>query len=70
LRWLCGNISKIKGESVRCLCPPVDVQLDKDNKTIVQPDVLILCDQSKNTGRCIYGVSDMVIEVIRGIENI
>ena len=52
------------------MCPPVDVQLDKDNKTIVQPDVLILCDQSKNTGRCIYGVSDMVIEVIRGIENI
>ena len=42
---------------------PVDVQLDKDDKTMVQPDAFLVCDQSKNTGRCIYGAPDMVIEV-------
>ncbi len=42
---------------------PVDVQLDKDDKTMAQPDVFLVCDQSKNTGRCIYGAPDMVIEV-------
>lgn len=29
----------------------------------MQPDVFLVCDQSKNTGRCIYGAPDMVIEV-------
>ena len=29
----------------------------------MQPDVFLVCDQSKNTGRCFYGAPDMVIEV-------
>lgn len=42
---------------------PVDVQLDCDEKTMVEPDVLILCDQSKDIDRCIYGAPDFVAEV-------
>lgn len=55
----------IKDKDGKCkvFMSPVDVQLDKDNKTMVQPDVFLVCDQSKNTGRCIYGAPDMVIEV-------
>ena len=43
---------------------PVDVQLDKDNKTMVQPDVLIVCDRSKVTRRCVYGAPDFIVEVL------
>lgn len=43
---------------------PVDVQLDRDNKTIVQPDMIILCDPAKNMNRCIYGAPDFVLEVL------
>ena len=43
---------------------PVDVQLDCDNKTIVQPDVLILCDKSKYTPERIVGAPDFVAEVL------
>lgn len=43
---------------------PIDVQLDCDDKTMVQPDVIILCDESKNINKCIYGTPDFVLEVI------
>lgn len=43
---------------------PIDVQLDCDEKTMVQPDVLILCDPSKNRNRVIFGAPDFVLEVI------
>lgn len=43
---------------------PVDVQLDCDEKTMVEPDVLILCDRSKLIERCIYGAPDLVMEVL------
>ena len=43
---------------------PIDVQLDCDNKTMVQPDVAILCDKNKNIFKCVYGAPDFVLEVI------
>ena len=43
---------------------PVDVQLDRDNKTMVEPDVVILCDQDKFFNRVIYGAPEFVLEVI------
>ena len=43
---------------------PIDVQLDCDNKTMVQPDVLILCDRSKLLRRCIMGAPDFIIEIL------
>lgn len=42
---------------------PFDVQLDCDDKTIVQPDILILCDMEKYTEKCILGAPDFVAEV-------
>lgn len=56
-------ISKKKGSCLP-LIAPVDVQLDCDNRTMVQPDVIVLCDRSKNIDRCIYGAPDFVMEVI------
>lgn len=43
---------------------PLDVQLDCDNRTMVQPDVVIVCDRDKIIDRCVYGAPDFIIEVI------
>ena len=43
---------------------PIDVQLDCDNRTMVQPDVFVICDNSKNINKCIYGAPDLAVEVL------
>lgn len=43
---------------------PIDVQLDCDDKTVVQPDVLIVCDLSKLRKGRVYGAPDLVVEVL------
>ena len=53
-----------KGECVP-IVSPIDVQLDCDEKTMVQPDVIILCDRNKLVKRGgVYGAPDLVIEVL------
>lgn len=47
------------------LIAPVDIQLDRDERTMVQPDVAILCrDDDKMQEWGIYGAPDFVLEVI------
>ena len=43
---------------------PTDVQLDCDNKTMVQPDVLVVCERDKITRARIVGAPDFVVEVL------
>ena len=43
---------------------PIDVQLDSDDKTIIQPDVIVLCDKNKYTPARIIGAPDFVAEVL------
>ena len=43
---------------------PVDVQLDCDNKTMVQPDIVVVCDRDKLTKKNIFGAPDFVVEVL------
>lgn len=43
---------------------PVDVQLDNDEKTMIQPDVIIICDAEQIIRRNIVGAPDFVLEVI------
>ncbi|MBR3484097.1 MAG: Uma2 family endonuclease [Lachnospiraceae bacterium] len=43
---------------------PTDVQLDKDDKTMVQPDVLVTCDRDKITYARVVGAPDLIIEVL------
>ena len=43
---------------------PINVQLDCDDKTMLQPDLVIVCDRDKFNRRCIYGAPDFVIEVL------
>ena len=53
-----------KGGQCIPMISPVDVQLDCDDKTMVKPDVIIVCDRSKIIRRCVYGAPDFVIEVL------
>ncbi len=41
-----------------------DVRLDCDDKTVVQPDVLIVCDRDKIKKQMIEGAPDLVVEVL------
>ena len=43
---------------------PFDVQLDCDDKTVVQPDVMIICDREKLRNGRIFGAPDLVVEVL------
>jgi len=53
-----------KGGDCRPFISPVDVQLDCDDRTIGQPDVLVLCDKSKYTSARIVGAPDFVVEIL------
>jgi Uma2 family endonuclease len=48
----------------RVYVSPIDVQLDCDNRTMVEPDVIIVCDDNKRYKRNIYGAPDFVLEVV------
>lgn len=56
-------IKKKKGKCIPGIAP-IDVQLDRDNRTMVQPDVLIICDRNKIKKRVVYGAPDLVVEVL------
>ncbi|MFG6370145.1 MAG: Uma2 family endonuclease [Lachnospiraceae bacterium] len=43
---------------------PVDVQLDCDNKTMMQPDIIILFDKEKILRGKVFGAPDFVLEVV------
>jgi len=58
--------SYIKRNHGKCTAflSPADVRLDCDNKTMVQPDVFVICDRSKITRTCCEGAPDLIIEVL------
>ena len=43
---------------------PLDVQLDCDDRTMVQPDVLVICGKEKMKSRHLYGAPDLAIEIL------
>ncbi|GAB6140067.1 Uma2 family endonuclease [Methylosoma difficile] len=60
----------LKGKSCRVFIAPVDVRLPKHHEddakidTVVQPDVLVVCDSSKLDRRGVRGAPDWVVEVL------
>lgn len=70
-QWIAGEIFRQianyifeHGGDCRPFIAPTDVQLDNDDRTIVQPDVMILCDPSRLSPERIHGAPDFVLEVI------
>ena len=58
--------SFIESKNGDCLpmMAPVDVCLDCDDRTMVQPDILILCDRSKICKWGIMGAPDFCLEIV------
>ena len=56
-------IRKKKGSCIPGMSP-IDVQLDRDHRTMVQPDVLVICDRNKLVNGRVYGVPDFIVEVL------
>lgn len=56
----------IKEKNGNCIpfVAPIDVQLDCDDRTMLQPDVLVVCDRSKIIRRCIFGAPDFIAEIL------
>ena len=73
-QWVAGEIfgqlrEWLEGKSCRAFIAPTDVRLfheqDESDKTIVQPDVLVVCDESKlSDGRSCRGAPDFAVEVV------
>lgn len=60
---LYNHVMQKKGPCLPMISP-LDVQLDCDDKTMIQPDVIIVCDRSKVINHCIYGAPDFVVEIL------
>lgn len=58
------NFIDKKGGSCIPMVSPVDVKLDCDNRTMIQPDALILCDKNKIRRWGIEGAPDFILEVL------
>lgn len=43
---------------------PFDVKLSETPLTIVQPDIMIVCDRNKLDGKCCNGAPDFIIEIV------
>ncbi len=59
-----ANYIAEKGGSCEPFIAPLDVQLNRDEKTIVQPDIIIVCNPDLLNGPHVYGAPDFVLEVI------
>jgi Uma2 family endonuclease len=58
--------SFLKGSPCKLFTAPCDVRLnaaDGDN-TVVQPDLLVVCDKTKLDGKACVGAPDMIIEIL------
>ncbi|MCD7884666.1 MAG: Uma2 family endonuclease [Lachnospiraceae bacterium] len=53
-----------QGDSCKTMISPVDVQLECDDRTMVQPDILVVCDRDKIKMRCVYGAPDFIVEIL------
>ena len=56
----------LKGKPCKLFIAPFDVRLNADtyDDTVVQPDLLIVCDSSKLDGKGCVGAPDMTIEIL------
>jgi len=73
-QWIAGGIHTqlrvwLEGKPCRAYIAPFDVRLfheeDESDKTVVQPDVLVVCDRKKlSDGRACRGAPDFVVEVV------
>ena len=56
----------LKGKKCRVFTSPADIQLSLDDEslTVVQPDIFVICDKSKIEGRVYKGAPTLAIEIL------
>jgi Uma2 family endonuclease len=56
----------LKGKPCEVFAAPFDVRLNADtyDDTVLQPDIVVICDRSKLSGTGCAGAPDMVIEIL------
>lgn len=56
----------LKGKSCSVFAAPTDVRLnhDKEDNTVVKPDLFVICDKSKLDKRSYNGVPELIIEIL------
>lgn len=57
------NYIKVKKGSCRTFSAPFDVKLSDNPLTIVQPDIMVVCDKDKLDGKRCNGAPDFIIEI-------
>jgi len=45
---------------------PIDNKKRKDSKTVVQPDLFVICDKSIIEDQAVFGVPNLIIEILGG----
>ena len=58
--------SFLKGKTCEVFSAPFDVRLNanSDDNTVVQPDIVVICDHSKLSGTGCVGAPDLVVEIL------
>lgn len=59
-----NNYIKSKDGSCRVYPAPFAVKLREDRKTIVEPDISVICDKNKLTDRGCTGAPDWIMEIV------
>ena len=56
----------LEGKPCKVLVAPVDVRLNANSydDTVVQPDIIVVCDNEKLDGKSCVGAPDLVIEIL------
>lgn len=58
------NYLKSKKGGCQVFCAPFDVKLSDSPLTIVQPDIMVICDRDKLDGKRCNGAPDFIIEIV------
>lgn len=64
LSTLINTYIKKKKGSCRVFTAPFDVKLSDHPLTIVQPDIMVICDKNKLDGKRCNGAPDFIIEIV------
>jgi Uma2 family endonuclease len=64
LHYIIKSFIKEKGGKCRIFLSPFDVRLDNDNRTMVQPDLMVICERGKVDSKRCNGAPDFVAEIV------
>lgn len=53
-----------KGGSCIPFTPPLDVYIEKNKRTVLQPDIIVICDRDLIQDEKIWGAPDFVVEIL------